>query len=48
MNVSIQWPDFGLGIFYSPPDQRFLAKGAIICMIGPIVIEWPIATRKDS
>ena len=46
INVSLQWPDCGVGVFYTPADGKLFPEPVVVCMLGPLVLEFVLPTRN--
>ena len=46
IRVALQWPDMGVGVFYTPADGRVFHEPVIVCMFGPVVLEFTLPTRN--
>lgn len=47
IQVALQWPDWGVGIFYTPADGAMFHEPVLVCMIGPLVLECTLPTRNS-
>lgn len=46
ITFTLQWPDCGLGVFFTAADGKLFPEPVLVCMIGPLVVEWTLPTRK--